>query len=108
MTNNNSLWPTEMSMIQRITGIYEVGANKTMNAKLDLICKTLENLNMKVNAGSISSPYGGALEPESYNQQDKTMNYVNNFNRQWNNPYSNTYNRWWRNHHNFAWSNNSG
>ena len=36
------------------------------------------------------------------------VNYVNNFNRQGNNPYSNTYNPWWRNHPNFSWSNNSG
>ena len=108
MTNKNSLWPMERSMIQRIVGIYEVGANTAMNAKLNMICKNLETFNMKVNDGSTSSPFGGAPELESYNQQDETVNYVNNFNRQRNNPYSNTYNSGWKNHPNFAWSNNLG
>lgn len=55
--------------------------------------------------GTTSSPHEGAPEPI---QHKETVNYVKNFNRQGNNPYSNTYNRGWRNHPNFTWSNNSG
>ena len=47
---------------------YEVGANTTLNSKLDVICKNLETLNMKVNGGSTSSPFGGVPKSESYNQ----------------------------------------
>ena len=59
MANNNSVWPTERSLIQRIAGIYEVGANTAVSAKLGQICKFMENLA----TGSTSSPYGGASEP---------------------------------------------
>ena len=105
MANNNSLWPTQRSMIQRIAGIYEVGTNTTVNAKLDQISKFIETPSTESNIGSTSSPYGGAPEP---NQLEETVNFVNNFNRQGNNPYSNTYNLGWRNHLDFSWSNNSG
>ena len=108
IANNHSLWPIEKSMIQIIVGIYEVGVNTALNAKMDMICKNLETLNMKVNGGSTSSPFGGAPESESYKQQEETVNYVNNFIRRGNNPYYNTYNPEWRNHPNFAWSKNSG
>ena len=46
MANNNSLWPTERRMIQRIAGIYDVGANSTVNTKLDQMCKCLETISM--------------------------------------------------------------
>ena len=105
MANNNSVWPTEKSSIQIIAGIYEVGANTTVSAKLDQICKFMETLSIQNNIGSTSSPYGGAPEP---NQLEETVNYVNNFNKHGNNPYSNTYNPWWMNHPNFSWSNNLG
>ena len=105
MANNNSLWPTERSLIQRIAGIYEVGANTAVSVKLDQICKYMETLSTQSNIGATSSTYGGAPEPT---QPEETVNYVNNFNRQENNPYSNTYNPGWRNHPNFSWSNNSG
>ena len=36
----------------------------------------------------------------------KQANYVSNFSRQQNNPYSNTYNPSWKSHHNFSWNNN--
>ena len=105
MANNNSLWPTEMSLIQRIAGIYEVEANTAVSAKLDQICKYMETLSTQSNIGATSSTYGGAPEPT---QPEETVNYVNNFNRHGNNPYSNTYNPGWRNHPNLSWSNNSG
>ena len=89
MANNNSIWPIEMSMIQRIVGIYEVGANTSVSTKLDQICKFMETLNIQKKIGSTSSPYEGALE---LNQLEEMVNYVKNFNKQGNNPYSNTYN----------------
>ena len=105
MANNNSLWPTERSMIQWITGIYEVGANSAVSTQLDQIYKFMETLGMQSNIGTTNSPY---VEAPEQNQLEETVNYVNNFNRQENNPYSNTYNPGWRNHPNFSWSNNSG
>ena len=91
MANNNSVWPTEMSMVQRIAGIYEVGANTAVSAKLDQICKFMETLSTQSNIGATSSPFGGAPE---LNELEETLNYVNNFKKQGNNPYSNTYNPW--------------
>ena len=78
MANNNSLWPTERSMIQRIAGIYEVGANSAVSTKLDQICKFMETLGMQSNIGTPNSPYGEAPEQ---NQLEEMVNYVNNFNR---------------------------
>ncbi|XP_017984308.1 PREDICTED: uncharacterized protein LOC108663603 [Theobroma cacao] len=37
----------------------------------------------------------------------ESVQFVGNFNRQLNNPYSNTYNPSWRNHPNFSWNNNA-
>ncbi|WRX13588.1 Integrase [Theobroma cacao] len=41
-----------------------------------------------------------------YNSE--SVQFVGNFNRQQNNPYSNTYNLGWKNHPNFSWNNNAG
>lgn len=37
---------------------------------------------------------------------DETANYIGNYNRNQNNPYSNTYNPVWRNQPNFVWGKN--
>ena len=81
-------------MIQRIAEIYEVGANTVVSAKLDQICKFMETLSTQSNIGATSTPYGGAPQPT---QPEETVNFVNNFNKQWKNPYSNTYNPEWMN-----------
>ncbi|XP_021284056.1 uncharacterized protein LOC110416390 [Herrania umbratica] len=50
-------------------------------------------------------------DSHSYDQcpyNSESVQFVGNFNRQQNNPYSNTYNPGWRNHPNFSWSNNAG
>ena len=38
----------------------------------------------------------------------ESVNYIGNFNRGQNNPYSNSYNPGWRNHPNFSWGGNQG
>lgn len=107
MASNNYQWSNDRGMPKRTPGVYDVDGMNMLNAKVDNLVKLFGKLG-NVNSVSDFSPVlscdlCGGTHNSSDCMQTEQAQFVGNFNRQQNNPYSQTYNPGWRNHPNFSW-----
>uniref|UniRef100_A0A803MLI4 Uncharacterized protein n=1 Tax=Chenopodium quinoa TaxID=63459 RepID=A0A803MLI4_CHEQI len=96
---------SERSVAKKSTGMYDVDGINMLNAKVDNLTKIFSKMS---NVSLISSPdlscdnCGGAHASSDCLNFEQAQ-YVSNYNRSQNDPYSNTYNPGWKNHPNFSW-----
>ena len=117
MATNNYQWPSERSTPKKVAGVHEVDAITNLTAQIAALSRQLQNNQMTAHAIQASTPVcefcngphqGSDCQvdnPFSQVQREQAQ-YVGNFNRQQNNPYSNRFNQGWRNHPNLSWKNN--
>lgn len=102
------------TILRKLTRIHEVDRTTMVNAKLDILIKKLERMDMKAvdiairfkicrgGHASIECNILNAFSNEQ-NKEQANMTYFNQ--RRQRNLYSNTYNQGQRNHLNFLWKN---
>ena len=110
MASNNYQWTSERSMPRKIVGAHNIDVVTTL--QMTALSNKLEHLNVSAiqtqvcelcrgNHISVNCQVGSPFASSSAKQAQ----YVSNFQRQQNNPYSNIYNPNWRNHPNLSWNN---
>ncbi|XP_017981014.1 PREDICTED: uncharacterized protein LOC108663036 [Theobroma cacao] len=110
MASNNYQWPSKRSGSRKAVGAYEIDAISNLATQVAALSKKFDTLGVH----AIQNPFvvcemcgdGHSSDQCSYNSA--SVQFMGNFNKQQNNPYSNTYNPGWRNHPNFSWNNNAG
>ncbi|XP_021279860.1 uncharacterized protein LOC110413413 [Herrania umbratica] len=110
MASNNYQWPSERSGSRKAVGAYEIDALGTLTTQVAALSKKLDTLGVHAvqNSLVVCEMCGDSHSYDQCPYNSESVQFVGNFNRQQNNPYSNTYNPGWRNHPNFSWSNNAG
>ncbi|XP_024031895.1 uncharacterized protein LOC112094656 [Morus notabilis] len=117
MATNNYQWPSERSIPKKTAGLHEVDAITNLTAQIASRSKQLQSTQLTANAIQTSSPvceFCSESHQSSECQADNPFaqvqmeqaQYVGNYTRQQNNPYSNRFNQGWRNHPNLSWRNN--
>uniref|UniRef100_A0A803MQQ6 Uncharacterized protein n=1 Tax=Chenopodium quinoa TaxID=63459 RepID=A0A803MQQ6_CHEQI len=102
---NNYGCSSERSVAKKSTGMYDVDGTNMLNAKVDNLTKIFGKMS---NVSLISSPdlssdnCGGAHASNDCLNFEQAQ-YVSNYNRSQNDPYSNAYNLGRKNHPNFSW-----
>ncbi|XP_060673095.1 uncharacterized protein LOC132803722 [Ziziphus jujuba] len=122
MAHNNYQYPSERRLNGRsqVKAVEDVDINNLGAQLATQFMKTLNTQFGQIGVNSIQSTNNflfcdlcGAHDHKSVDCQvgnpfaSDDVNFVGNFQKQQNNPYSNTYNPGWRNHPNFSWSNNN-
>ena len=117
LANDECQWAGDRRTLKRHNGKHEVDAITALTAQMETLTKQLQATQMGVHSiqaslqvcelcgGSHSSESCQVGNPFGQTQVEQAQ-YVGNFGRPQNNPYSQTYNPGWRNHPNFSWKNN--
>ncbi|XP_017970470.1 PREDICTED: uncharacterized protein LOC108660713 [Theobroma cacao] len=110
MASNNYQWPSERLGSRKAVGAYEIDAIGNLAAQVAALSKKIDTLGVYVvqNSCVVGENYGDGHSSDQCSYDSASVQFVGNFNKQQNNPYSNTYNPGWRNHPNFSWNNNTG
>ncbi|XP_017974489.1 PREDICTED: uncharacterized protein LOC108661567 [Theobroma cacao] len=104
MALNNYQWPSKRSSSRKVIGAYEIDAIGNLVVQMVALSKKIDTLGVHVVQNSLVL-YEMCGDGHSYDQcpcNFESVQFLGNFNRQQNNPYSNTYNPGWRNHPNFS------
>ncbi|KAL5559239.1 hypothetical protein UlMin_035450 [Ulmus minor] len=117
MTENNNQWHSEQVTAKRPAAVHEIDSVNALSAQVAALSRKMDSLSSKLeskptvecdlcggNHASIECQVGNPFASPNAEQ----ANYVSNFQRPQNNPYSTTYNPGWRNHPNLSWGNNQG
>lgn len=128
MAANNSQWSNKRNQHSKSAMVVNDSDKlENLSAQVANLTKQLENLgtinlnfNFNSNVSNVSSfascEYCGdnhesvncqVGNPFAQSNEFNDINFVGNFQRKCNNPYSNTYNPGWRNHPNFSWNDNT-
>ncbi|XP_056169324.1 uncharacterized protein LOC115665665 [Syzygium oleosum] len=113
MASNSYQWPTQRIPVRKASGVREVDAFTAIAAQIEALNKKIDNMSvsgMKIQNMTCDFCDGGHVSTEcqvgnTFAQSNENANFVGNFNRSQNNPYSNTCNSGWRNYPNFSWNN---
>ncbi|KAL4342153.1 hypothetical protein GQ457_08G025220 [Hibiscus cannabinus] len=113
IANNDYQFPTSrLGSGRRTSGKLELDANDSVSAQLSAITNHLKNLQKPSDvreAKALSCIHcEGNRHATDCPVMHEQANYLGNYNRNSNNPYSNTYNPGWRQHPNFSWNNQGG
>ena len=115
---NNDHGPAERQIRRHNVNSVDTDAVQTLTTQVANLTRQLQNGCLSMNSGQTASvlciwgqgPHpsepcqvGNAMKTESMPMDQ--ANFVGNFNRQQNNPYSDSYNPSWKNHPNFSWNN---
>ena len=117
MAKNNNQWHSERVIDKRPTSMHEIDSVNALSAQVAALSRKMDSLSSKFeskptvqcdlcggNHASIECQTGNPFASPNAEQE----NYVSNFQKPQNNPYSNIYNPGWRNHPNLSWGNNQG
>lgn len=115
MASNSCQWATDRSVMRRLAGVHNVDAITSLAVQIEALSKKIDNMQvsaLKIQTSVCDFCGGGHPNHEcqvsnSFASSFEQANFVSNFHRQQNNPYSNTYNPGWRNHPNFSWNQNA-
>lgn len=95
---------------KNVPGVIQMDAFNALSAQLTTLSKLMmENKTQASAQAAQVIPCDFCGSNHSWEQcllQFETANFVGNYNRSQNNPYSNIYNPGWRNHPNFGWGGN--
>ena len=115
MATNSYQWQSDRSQPRKAAGIHSLDSVTSLSAQIEALNKKIDKMSMTAPAMQVQGvqcdQYGGGQrnidcqEGSSFSQPNEQVDYVGNFPRQQNNPYSSTYNPGWRNHPNFSWGN---
>ncbi|XP_017970386.1 PREDICTED: uncharacterized protein LOC108660644 [Theobroma cacao] len=110
MASNNYPWPSKRSSSRKAVGAYEIDAISNLVAQVVALSKKFDTLGVHAvqNSFVVCEMCGDGHSSDQCLYNYVSVQFVGNFNKQQNNPYSNTYNPGWRNHPNFSWNNNAG
>ncbi|KAL5550767.1 hypothetical protein UlMin_000943 [Ulmus minor] len=117
MAENNNQWHSERVTAKRPAAVHEIDSVNALSAQVAALSRKMDSLSSKLeskptiecdlcggNHTSIECQVGNPFASPNTEQ----ANYVSNFQRPQNNPYSTTYNPGWRSHPNLSWGNNQG
>ncbi|KAL5578498.1 hypothetical protein UlMin_020197 [Ulmus minor] len=117
MAENNNQWYSERVTAKRPAAVHKIDSVNALLAQVAALSRKMDSLSSKLeskptvecdlcggNHASIECQVGNPFASPNAEQ----ANYVSNFQRPQNNPYSITYNPGWRNHPNLSWGNNQG
>ncbi|XP_017972556.1 PREDICTED: uncharacterized protein LOC108661169 [Theobroma cacao] len=109
MASNNYQWPSKRSGSRKAVGASEIDAIGNLAEQVAALSKKFDTLGVHAvqNSFVVCEMCGDAHSNDQCPSNYESLQFVGNFNRQQNNPYSNTYNHGWRNHPNFSWNNNA-
>ncbi|KAL4297482.1 hypothetical protein GQ457_12G015360 [Hibiscus cannabinus] len=113
IANNDYQFPTSrLGSGRRTSGKLELDANYSVSAQLSAITNLLKNLQKLSDvreAKALSCVHcEGNHHATDFPVMHEQANYMGNYNRNSNNPYSNIYNPGWRQNPNFSWNNQGG
>ena len=114
MSANIYQWPSERTKSRKsVAGVHELDAITALTAQVSALTKRLDACGMGTSGiNAIQSSFisceecGGGHATDSCPGNQESVQFVANYNRQRNDPYSNVYNPGWRNHPNFSWKQN--
>ncbi|XP_017974466.1 PREDICTED: uncharacterized protein LOC108661548 [Theobroma cacao] len=95
---------------RKVVGAYEIDAIGNLAALVVALSKKIDTLGVHVvqNSCVVGAMCGDGHSSDQCSYNSASVQFMGNFNKQQNNPYSNTYNPGWKNHPNFSWNNNTG
>ncbi|KAL5781937.1 hypothetical protein ACOSP7_006966 [Xanthoceras sorbifolium] len=120
MATNSYMWAYERAVPKRAVGsaiAYEVDEITSLKAQVASLSSQVNKWNVNSiqsadpGCDSYGGPHGSAectMGSSSFagTSSAEQVQYVQNFSKPYNNPYSSTYNPGWRNHPNFSWRDN--
>ncbi|KAE8661092.1 DNA-directed RNA polymerase V subunit 5C-like [Hibiscus syriacus] len=112
IANNDYQFPSSrLGSGRRAPGAFELEAKDSVSAQLSVITNMLKNLQCSTDVKEVKTTSLACLLCQGNHHESEcptnheSINFVGNYNRGSNNPYSNTYNAGWRQHPNFSWEN---
>ena len=114
MATNAYQWPTDRFALKRAFGVHEVDPITTLLAQVANLSKqirslTINGIHTPVEVCNICNGEHASMDCHMGNSlipsQPEHAQFIGNYNRQQNNPFSNTSNPGWQNHMNFSWKN---
>ncbi|PIN17626.1 DNA-directed DNA polymerase [Handroanthus impetiginosus] len=101
---------SERATPSKAARVIEVDQVTALNAKIDFLMQSMKNFGVnQVQHTPVTCEDCGESHPsEQCPHSVEFIQFVSNFRKPQNNPYSNTYNPGWRQHPNFSWNNNQG
>ncbi|XP_021756145.1 uncharacterized protein LOC110721288 [Chenopodium quinoa] len=102
---NNYGCSSERAVSKKSTGMYDMDGINMLNAKVDNLTKIFSKMSnvSLISSSDLSCDNCGGAHASNDCPNFEQDQFVSNYNRSQNDPYSNTYNPGWKNHPNFSW-----
>ncbi|KAL5570763.1 hypothetical protein UlMin_020360 [Ulmus minor] len=117
MAKNKNQWHSERVTAKRPAAVHEIDSVNALSVQVAALSRKMDSLSSKLESkptvecdlcGGNHASIECQVENPFASSNAEQANFVSNFQRPQNNPYSTTYNPGWRNHPNLSWGNNQG